>query len=151
MISLDPSYRSNPYIVASGLADEDRWPELGFPSSPAPSDDESASSEYPFRHGGFPGATGLKYTTTIMGPSRVGGAGLRVSGKRASISKASLGRRASRANSEPSIAVEVEHATPDAADSTPGMVANTNVNASASASSAKSAIVRTIEDLQSDS
>ena len=69
-----------------------------------------------------------------------------MSGKRASISKASLGRRASRANSEPSIAVEVEHATPDAADSTPGMVANTNVNASASASSAKSAIVRIIED-----
>ena len=40
LISLSPSYSSNPYILASNLADVDRWPELAAPSSPAPSDDE---------------------------------------------------------------------------------------------------------------
>ncbi|KAI0674134.1 SIN1-domain-containing protein [Trametes maxima] len=83
LISLDPSYQSNPYIVASGLADEERWPELAMPSSPTPSDDESGPSTRR-RYSGFPGAN-LKYTTTIMGPSRTGALGLRVSGKRPSI------------------------------------------------------------------
>ena len=40
LISLSPSYTSNPYIIASNLADVERWPELAVPSSPAPSDDE---------------------------------------------------------------------------------------------------------------
>ena len=85
LISLDPSYRSNPYVVDAGLADVERWPELAMPSSPPPSDDE-ANGGRPSRSTGFPGATGLKYTTTIMGPSRAGALGLRVSGKRGSIS-----------------------------------------------------------------
>ncbi|KAH9918959.1 stress-activated map kinase interacting protein 1-domain-containing protein [Fomitopsis serialis] len=81
LISLDPSYDANPYIYAAGLSDVEKWPELAVPSSPAPSDDEGD----PSRPGGRKfGATGLKYTTTIMGPSRVGGMGLRVNGKRAS-------------------------------------------------------------------
>ena len=116
MISLSPSYTSNPYILASNLADIERWPELAAPSSPAPSDDEGergvdgrsprgATPQKPSglanvnrhheRNGqsgvgdadggrgrptGFPGATGVKYTTTIMAANRPGAFGLRVSG-----------------------------------------------------------------------
>ena len=83
LISFDPSYRSNPYVVDAGLADVERWQELAAPSSPTPSDDE-ASSGIP-RSSGFPGATSLKYTTTIMGPSRIGALGLRTGGKRSSV------------------------------------------------------------------
>ncbi|OBZ77958.1 Stress-activated map kinase-interacting protein 1 [Grifola frondosa] len=89
LISLDPSYHSNPYIVASGLADTERWPELAMPTSPTPSDDESGPA-IRRRHSGFPGATSLKYTTTILGPSRSGALGLRVSGKRASVPRNSF-------------------------------------------------------------
>ncbi|KZT68929.1 SIN1-domain-containing protein [Daedalea quercina L-15889] len=85
LISLDPAYDANPYIYAAGLSDVEKWPELAVPTSPAPSDDEGDG-----RPGGRRlGATGLKYTTTIMGPSRVGAMGLRVSGKRASVGKSS--------------------------------------------------------------
>lgn len=69
----------------AGLADVEKWPELAMPSSPPPSDDESNPNRAG-RSAGFPGATGLKYTTTIMGPSRTGALGLRVNGKRGSIS-----------------------------------------------------------------
>lgn len=79
LITLDPSYNSNPYILAASLADVDRWPELAMPSSPQLSEDEGE------RPSGFPGAR-LKYTNTIMG-RRSGGLGMRVSGKRASVSK----------------------------------------------------------------
>jgi len=81
LITLDPSYHSNPYILAASLADVERWPELAMPSSPPISDDEGE------RPSGFPGATGLKHSQTIMGPNRSGALGLRVSGKRASMSK----------------------------------------------------------------
>lgn len=81
LISLDPSYDANPYIYASGLSDVEKWPELAMPSSPPPSDDEGDPGRPGRRRFG---ATGLKYTTTIMGPSRVGAMGLRVNGKRAS-------------------------------------------------------------------
>lgn len=57
-----------------------------MPTSPAPSDDESGSHSRP---AGFPGATSLKYTTTIMGPSRTGALGLRTNGKRSSVQDAS--------------------------------------------------------------
>ncbi|KAG7450808.1 uncharacterized protein BT62DRAFT_536965 [Guyanagaster necrorhizus] len=77
LISLDSSYTSNPYILAASLADVDRWPELAMPSSPQISDDEEQPA---------PGAKSLKYTQTIMG-GRTGGLGLRVSGKRTSVSK----------------------------------------------------------------
>ncbi|CAL1709275.1 unnamed protein product [Somion occarium] len=88
IISLEPSYQTNPYVITSGLADVQRWPELTAPSSPPISDDESGRSGA--HTSGYPGASGLKYTTTIMGPRRVGAMGLRVSGKRASISKTSV-------------------------------------------------------------
>lgn len=79
IISLDPSYQSNPYILAASLADVDRWPQLALPSSPNLSEDEQ---ERPL---GLPGAR-LKHTQTIMG-GRSGGPGLRVNGKRVSTSK----------------------------------------------------------------
>jgi hypothetical protein len=79
LITLDPAYNSNPYIIAASLADFDRWPELAVPPSPQLSEDEVE------RPSGFPGAR-LKYTQTIMG-GRTGGLGMRVHGKRASTSK----------------------------------------------------------------
>ena len=88
LISLDPSFQSNPYIDASGMADVERWPEVAMPTSPTPSDDESAPA-IRRRHSGFPGAN-LKYSTTILGPSRTGAMGLRVNGKRASMPRNSV-------------------------------------------------------------
>lgn len=79
LITLDPAYNSNPYIIAASLADVDRWPELAMPSSPQLSEDEGE------RPSGYPGAR-LKYTQTIMG-GRTGGLGMRTHGKRASTSK----------------------------------------------------------------
>ena len=112
MISFNPRYYHNPRIQASGLADSERWPELRMPQSPDVSDDESAAGPSGGRRvrTGFPGATGLKYTQTIMGPSRMGAAGLRVSGRRIapekeiarrSISSTSATPRRTRAGSEP--------------------------------------------------
>ncbi|KAG9016667.1 hypothetical protein FRB90_002584 [Tulasnella sp. 427] len=111
IITLNPQYSQNPYIRASGLADKDAWPELNVPQSPQMTVDEGfdsqnflgfnsseaagASSSMVPRHrqgpqpaepaGVFPGATGLKYTQTIMPGSKRGvGAGMRVSGRRSS-------------------------------------------------------------------
>ncbi|KAG2752795.1 SIN1-domain-containing protein [Suillus brevipes Sb2] len=84
IISLSPSYTSNPYILEASLADVHRWPELDYPSSPPISDDESEAPDK--SSSGFPGATGLKHHQTIMG-NRSGAFGLRVSGRRASTSK----------------------------------------------------------------
>ncbi|KAI0077620.1 hypothetical protein K474DRAFT_1643093 [Panus rudis PR-1116 ss-1] len=122
IISLDPSYQSNPYILASGLADVEKWPELAQPSSPPISDDESSTHNGRGRGrigpSGFPGSTGLKYTTTIMGPRRVGVMGLRVSGKRDSMSRPSLRnsvrleKRKSSDTPVDGIKVDVVQATP---------------------------------------
>src|SRR4051812_36931209 len=79
VISLDPAYQSNPYILAASLADTQRWPQLLQPVSPNLSEDEQ---ERPL---GLPAAR-LKHTQTIMG-GRSGGLGLRVNGKRSSTSK----------------------------------------------------------------
>ncbi|KAG6845861.1 hypothetical protein H0H87_002552 [Tephrocybe sp. NHM501043] len=79
LITLDPSYNSNPFIIAASLADTERWPEISMPTSPQVSDDEAE------RPSGFPGAR-LKHTQTIMG-GRSGGLGMRVHGKKASISR----------------------------------------------------------------
>ncbi|KAK7031268.1 Component of a membrane-bound complex containing the Tor2p kinase [Paramarasmius palmivorus] len=79
IISFDPSYHSNPYIVSYGFSDPDKWTELEMPISPDVSDEEGE------RPSGFPGAR-LKSSATIMG-RRTGGLGMRVSGKRVSTSK----------------------------------------------------------------
>ncbi|ETW75996.1 hypothetical protein HETIRDRAFT_461100 [Heterobasidion irregulare TC 32-1] len=81
LISLNPSFSSNPYIVAASFADVDRWPELSAPSSPPLSEDEADGTR--IRHAsGFPGATGLRYTQTILGPSRTGFMGMRTGDRR---------------------------------------------------------------------
>lgn len=88
LISFSPRYTSNAHVVASGLGDADRWPELLLPQSPQVSDEEETNAPNGKRvRPGFPGATGLKYTQTIMGPSRIGALGMRVSGKRAMTAK----------------------------------------------------------------
>lgn len=79
IISFDPSYQNNPYIISASLADVDRCPQLALPASPNLSEDEQD------RPLGFPGAR-LKHTHTIMG-GRTGGLGLRVNAKVASTSK----------------------------------------------------------------
>ncbi|KAF8315344.1 hypothetical protein DL93DRAFT_2096746 [Clavulina sp. PMI_390] len=86
VVSFQDGYDENPYIRAAGLADSDRWPELDRPSSPVPTPHEEPATgggrvgELP---GKWPGATGLRYTQTIMG-NRAGGAGMRVTGRRTS-------------------------------------------------------------------
>lgn len=67
--------------MTASLADAERWPELAAPSSPPLSDDEGDELR-PRNVTGFPGATGLKYTQTILGPSRTGLMGMRVGDRR---------------------------------------------------------------------
>ena len=86
LISLSPSYNLNPYITAASLADANKWPELAAPTSPHLSEDDGE------RPSGFPGATGLRHTQTIMG-AKSGAVGLRVSGSRRSSSFNRLSRR----------------------------------------------------------
>ncbi|KAI0065310.1 SIN1-domain-containing protein [Artomyces pyxidatus] len=82
LISFDPSFSSNAYIGAAAFADVDRWPELAMPVSPPLSEDEAEDSTGPRTVSGFPGATGLKHSQTILGPSRTGALGMGVSGRR---------------------------------------------------------------------
>ncbi|RPD65261.1 hypothetical protein L226DRAFT_543384 [Lentinus tigrinus ALCF2SS1-7] len=133
LISLDPSYHSNPYIDAAGLADPERWPEVAMPTSPTPSDDESAPAARR-RHSGFPGAS-LKYTTTILGPSRTGALGLRVNGKRASMARNSDANGADSAPEETPIKTEVIAATPTSPSKPEGPRSPIKESASASSSS----------------
>lgn len=96
LISLNPSFSSNPYIAAASLADPERWPELAAPSSPPLSEDET--EQFRSRNvTGFPGATGLKYTQTILGPSRTGFMGMRVGDRRS----AAGARRSARFSTHP--------------------------------------------------
>ena len=96
-----------------------------MPQSPQVSEDEGTSGYGRRAHTGFPGATGLKYTQTIMG-NRAGVAGMRVSGRRAipgkdiarrSISATSSTPRRTRADSEPTPAAA---ATPHEGDGAVG-------------------------------
>ncbi|KAG6874010.1 hypothetical protein C0995_007967 [Termitomyces sp. Mi166 len=79
LITLDPSYNANPFIIAASLADNERWPEINMPTSPQVSEDEAE------RPSGFPGVR-LKHTQTIMG-NRSGAFGMRIHGKRTSMSR----------------------------------------------------------------
>ncbi|CAE6421888.1 unnamed protein product [Rhizoctonia solani] len=99
IVSFNPLYNANPYIRASGFADSDVWPQLNQPESPKPVESQLAPPPSPGQQNGFlrrvqdddtavapeagvyPGAN-LKYSDTIMGPSRTGLAGMRVSGRR---------------------------------------------------------------------
>ncbi|KAI5120675.1 hypothetical protein M0805_006964 [Coniferiporia weirii] len=130
LISFDPRYQANTHVAASGSADIERWPELRMPQSPQVSDDEGGTAPNGKRsRPGFPGATGLKYTQTIMGPSRIGAVGMRVSGKRAmttkdparrSISATSATPRRLRADSEPTPAPAASASPAPDGSSSPG-------------------------------
>ncbi len=111
IIRSGPRYLNNPHVLAAGLADSERWPELNIESSPDPSDDDEPgkrSVARRMRSGYTGGSTSLKHTQTIMG-NRSGALGMRVTGKRSSTkgeailpmrpSESHLGRV--RADSEP--------------------------------------------------
>ncbi|KAL1406972.1 Component of a membrane-bound complex containing the Tor2p kinase [Vanrija albida] len=107
IVTLDPAFGLNPYISAMGLGDIDKWPEIqraldSPPPERAPlafdSDDDDDDFPGPSRprrnrraqsdtdREALPrkgGAQGLRYTQTIVGAGRSGGAGMRVSGRRA--------------------------------------------------------------------
>lgn len=106
IISLDPAFAANPYINASGLSDIERWPEIkraldsppleeGYLSGSAPGM-RNGDAEEPRR------GSGLNYTQTIMGPGKIGGAGMRVSGRHAVPGESRRGQ-AARADSYNSI------------------------------------------------
>lgn len=85
IISLSPSYPSNPYILAASLADPARWPELDYPNSPPISDDEREDDSPPGPAQSAP-VTTIRHHQTIMG-NRSGALGMRVTGRRASTSR----------------------------------------------------------------
>ncbi|QRV76161.1 stress-activated map kinase-interacting protein [Ceratobasidium sp. AG-Ba] len=109
IISFDPRYNANPYVRAAGLADPDLWPQLTQPESPKPVESVLAPPGSPTQlntfvngrareddpvapeAGMYPGAN-LKYSETIMGPSRTGIAGMRVSGRRMSANRGTPSR-----------------------------------------------------------
>ena len=83
LISFNPSFSTNPYINVASFGDVNKWPELLTPPSPPLSPDESDGAARPGGSAsGFPGATGLNYTPTILGPSRTGVMGMNVNGRR---------------------------------------------------------------------
>lgn len=83
LISFNPSFSTNPYINVASLADPNKWPELTSPPSPPLSVSElSDGPAHPGSVSGSLGARGLKYTPTIFGPSRTGGLGMSVNGRR---------------------------------------------------------------------
>jgi len=106
LISFNPAFPTNPYIAAASLADTTKWPELGEPSSPPLSPDDSdgdsgsgsgagggsasVGAVRPRSISGFPGATGLKHSQTILGPSRTGVFGMGVGGRRRHVAAAKL-------------------------------------------------------------
>ncbi|VDC07496.1 unnamed protein product [Peniophora sp. CBMAI 1063] len=99
LISFSPFYASNPYVAAAHLSDTDRWPELHASSSPSISDDEAdpaASNNNHRRRSGFPGATGLKYSATIMPGTRQSGLGMSVRGRRPDLTGKRLSRISKR-------------------------------------------------------
>ncbi|KAF8508261.1 stress-activated map kinase interacting protein 1-domain-containing protein [Hysterangium stoloniferum] len=82
VLALNPAYASNPHISASGLADQELWPEIVMSSTPT--NDTGLSKDGNKRHSGFPGAN-LNYTQTIVGQNRTGAMGMRVNAKRTSL------------------------------------------------------------------
>jgi len=76
IISLSPDFALNPYIVASGLSDLDRWPEIKRALDSPPLD----PIDRPRRRPSNDRAGSLNYTQTIMG-GRSGALGMRVNGR----------------------------------------------------------------------
>lgn len=135
LLSFNPRHLENPHVLAAGLADPDRWPQLTMASTPKPeplvlSDSPvlsraiqaaSAKDDAPPRWNGPGGAVGgasLKYTTTILGPTRTGMIGMRTNGRRTSNSSSHGIDNRGRADSNPNPSttgnpvVHVQDATP---------------------------------------
>ena len=70
ILTIAQTHTQNPHILAAGLSDPDRWPELNQPISPKPTSEA------------LPLGARLKHTQTIMGPNRTGLMGPRVDGSR---------------------------------------------------------------------
>lgn len=113
IVTLDSCFNTNPYVNAMGLGDIDRWPEIKRAlDSPPP--DPSPLAMANDSDGGLPdisqrnrapmagGATGLRYTQTIMPVGRMGGAGMRVSGRTEAGSYRGGRRRAAQQRSQSS-------------------------------------------------
>ncbi|KIM24063.1 hypothetical protein M408DRAFT_331981 [Serendipita vermifera MAFF 305830] len=121
LISFHPRHLENPHVLAAGLADPDRWPQLNMPSTPKPAPlnpsgspilsravQSTAKEELQPRwtgNGGAVGGASLKYTTTILGPTRTGMMGMRTHGRRSSNSS-SIGDKRVRADSNPVVTVQ---------------------------------------------
>lgn len=127
LISFNPRHLENPYVIAAGLADPDRWPQLNMPSTPKPAPlnpsgspilsraVQSTAKEEPqprwTGNGGAVGGASLKYTTTILGPTMTGMIGMRTHGRRSSNSS-SIGDKRVRADSNPVVTVQEASVTP---------------------------------------
>lgn len=126
LLSFNPRHLENPHVIAAGLADPDRWPQLRMPSTPKPAHINIADSpilskavqpassrdEPPPRWNGPGGGTGgasLKYTTTIMGPTRIGMVGMRTNGHR---STGSAGSIRGKADGNPVVNIQEASVTP---------------------------------------
>lgn len=114
LLSFHPRHTENPNVLAAGLADPDRWPQLTMPGTPKPAplvvlDSPVAARNAPLKeeapkwtgNGGGVGGASLKYTTTILGPTRTGMFGLRTNGRRPSNASVSGTEKRGRADSNP--------------------------------------------------
>jgi target of rapamycin complex 2 subunit MAPKAP1 len=133
LLSFNPRHLENAHVLAAGLADPERWPQLNMPGTPKPApinisdspilsravQSAAAKEEAAPRWTGTGGAVGgasLKYTTTIMGPTRTGMFGMRTEGRRGSNSSSSVTtEKRTRADSVPVLNVQEASATPNAA------------------------------------
>ncbi|CCA77836.1 related to stress-activated map kinase interacting protein 1 [Serendipita indica DSM 11827] len=121
LLSFNQRHLENPYVLEAGLADPERWPQLLMPSTPKPA--QVALSDSPLlaravqnsnkddapRWNGAGGGTGgasLKYTTTIMGPTRTGMVGMRTNGRRSSNSSSTGVEKRARGDSNPVVNVQ---------------------------------------------
>lgn len=120
LITFSPFYSSNPYVAAAHLSDTDRWPELHTTttaSSPVISEDETTAPSTQRRRSGFPGATGLKYSATIMPGTRQSGLGMSVRGRRPDVT----GKRMSRISQRGSVDAPGSPTVIPASENTPDL------------------------------
>jgi target of rapamycin complex 2 subunit MAPKAP1 len=129
LLSFNQRHLENPHVLAAGLADPERWPQLKMPSTPKPAPINIADSpilskavqpvitpkdELPPRWVGPGGGTGgasLKYTTTIMGPTRTGALGMRTNGHRLTTSAGSITEKRTKAEG-PVVTIQDTSVTP---------------------------------------
>ncbi|KAG8802287.1 hypothetical protein FRC17_006434, partial [Serendipita sp. 399] len=122
LLSFNQRHLENPHVLAAGLADPERWPQLNMPATPKPAplpisdgslvsravQNASTKDDGPRwgGAGGTPGGASLKYTTTIMGPTRTGMVGMRTNGRRYSNSSTTGGEKRARGDSNPVVNIQ---------------------------------------------